>query len=465
MAATDADLEQGLCNTAAGHARSPDDERIGLLSQGGGNARSPGHARSPANERIGLLSQGGGNSTHGLAYLKSFDDDEPVLVFRRNPVSAGEVVSHKVGHTLGLRHDGQNDGQNSSEYYTGHGAYPHRWAPIMGGSSNRGVSHWSKGEYAGANNLQDDIAQIQRFLAPTFDHGQEPASATLLSSGTQGSVDVEAAGIISTRWETDYFKVDHGGGSISVSLLGSDVRPNLNAQLSIRDVFNNVLIHSVGSSPTRGSSIPPTTLDAGAYFISVDGVGSGDPAVDGYSDYGSLGRYWIVVHFNEIKFQCNADGVCQPGEDAATCPYDCVYNVCNANGVCKAGEDAASCPADCVFNKGTFVVGDRVCSAGLGEDCSTSPLDCKRKKRRKWRKGFCCGSTADCLSGKCGPSCYDARPVCGDGICQKGIEDTEDHWCKMDCDVIGPKCLASGSQSSSAFECCSNKRNRKKRCA
>ncbi len=35
------------------------------------------------------------------------------------------------------------------------------------------------------------------------------------------------------------------------------------------------------------------TLAAGQYFVQVTGVGEGDPASGGYSDYGSLGQYWI----------------------------------------------------------------------------------------------------------------------------------------------------------------------------
>jgi hypothetical protein len=61
-------------------------------------------------------------------------------------------ASHEAGHNVGLGHDGTA----SVGYCQGHGA----WAPIMGVGYYRGISQWSKGEYAGANNTEDDHAVI-----------------------------------------------------------------------------------------------------------------------------------------------------------------------------------------------------------------------------------------------------------------------------------------------------------------
>jgi hypothetical protein len=98
----------------------------------------------------------------GVAYLNSFDDpiDNPTWVFPDNLFTVkniAEATSHEVGHTLGLRHDG---GGGDGNYYRGHGSGPTSWAPIMGVGYGKQVVQWSKGEYAGANNPEDDLAKI-----------------------------------------------------------------------------------------------------------------------------------------------------------------------------------------------------------------------------------------------------------------------------------------------------------------
>jgi hypothetical protein len=55
---------------------------------------------------------------------------------------------------LGLSHDGVAGG---SSYYGGTTASPRLWAPIMGSSYYCAVTQWSRGEYNGASNLEDDI--------------------------------------------------------------------------------------------------------------------------------------------------------------------------------------------------------------------------------------------------------------------------------------------------------------------
>ena len=86
----------------------------------------------------------------------SFSETIPAWVFTLSAKSVAEAISHEVGHTLGLSHDGTR----STSYYSGHGgtlSSPTSWAPIMGMSYYKSLTHWSKGEYANSNNTEDEM--------------------------------------------------------------------------------------------------------------------------------------------------------------------------------------------------------------------------------------------------------------------------------------------------------------------
>ena len=99
-------------------------------------------------------------SCGGIAYVGVLDlptghqTYQPALVFGTDGKNIGEIVSHEVGHTLGLSHDGMTGG---AAYYAGQGS----WAPIMGVGYSRPITQWSKGEYAAANNSEDDLVVMQ----------------------------------------------------------------------------------------------------------------------------------------------------------------------------------------------------------------------------------------------------------------------------------------------------------------
>ena len=99
----------------------------------------------------------------GVAWVGTFNHVDPsryyqpAWVFAKDrqlaPMIAAQAASHEAGHTLGLHHDGTQ----TASYYAGTTS----WGPIMGSARMRAISQFSRGEYAGANNTEDDFAVIQ----------------------------------------------------------------------------------------------------------------------------------------------------------------------------------------------------------------------------------------------------------------------------------------------------------------
>ncbi len=46
------------------------------------------------------------------------------------------------------------------------------------------------------------------------------------------------------------------------------------------------------------------------------------------------------------------NGVCETGENATSCPADCMATAMCGNGVCETGENSTNCPQDCGSNTG-----------------------------------------------------------------------------------------------------------------
>ncbi len=252
----------------------------------------------------------------GVAYFGAFGNGFllPGLVFLDGVGGAhniSEAATHELGHNLYLAHDGTS----SVTYYTGHGPAPVKWAPIMGVGYSRNLTEWSKGEYAGANNQEDDLQKITVYLPYRIDDHEDitlPLATPLLVIGgvnvvAQGRVGDPAAadlankGIVEDRGDLDLFSLDVGVGLIDLTITpgyfeiftgSSRNGMNLDLEALLLDDLGNVLQTSNPDLETEARITYSVTV-AGRYYLEVSGVGRGDPLGDGYTDYASLGQYYI----------------------------------------------------------------------------------------------------------------------------------------------------------------------------
>ncbi len=252
-----------------------------------------------------------GSGAGGVSYLNVFGNPvaSPSFVFTQqlgngDEKYTAEAISHEIGHALGLQHDGNS----TNAYYSGQGSGSTSWAPIMGVGYYSQVTQWSKGEYAGANMLEDDLAIITTkngFGYRSDDVGNSSSTATALSG-----LSFSQYGIIETNTDADWFSFRTGSGMINLSIAsaalawvnngaGSFTPSLLNGRSSNLDIearlyqADGVTLVATSNPLDSLSAAFNLSLAAGTYFLKVDGIGYGDPLSTGYTNYASLGQYLI----------------------------------------------------------------------------------------------------------------------------------------------------------------------------
>ncbi|MBD2536032.1 hypothetical protein H6G97_44610, partial [Nostoc flagelliforme FACHB-838] len=255
-----------------------------------------------------------GKAAGGVAYVDSFNwnSDTPAFVFAKNTINGDEketakAISHEVGHTLGLKHDGRIT--PAEEYYEGHGSGETSWAPIMGSAGYyQELTQWSKGEYASANDTEDDLQIITTQNGFTYradDCGDIIATAKPLNiSGTS----ISDSGIIERNTDLDFYSFVTDTGLISLTVNPFSRGPNLDI---LAELYNSAGTLIASSNPTDLLSASITTnVVAGNYYLKIDGIGKENPLSTGYTDYGSLGQYFIngTLNFPNIKRWATGQG-------------------------------------------------------------------------------------------------------------------------------------------------------------
>lgn len=232
---------------------------------------------------IGGAGEWYGGGAGGVAIVGSFQraSEVPCFVFSRSLFGFNSVAyaaSHEVGHTFGLSHDGTRAG---AEYYGGQS----NWAPIMGAGYGKSVVQWSKGDYADANNQEDDLAIIAQ-EAPYADAGialTRETALDLLPGDTAG-------GIIPRDSDHAWYRIVMTDGAVDLVGEVAGPSPNLKLRMTLLDEAGAEIASTpVGTS--MGARLR-ANVTSGVHYLVVEGIGAGDPLVS-YDGYGSIGRFRI----------------------------------------------------------------------------------------------------------------------------------------------------------------------------
>jgi hypothetical protein len=173
------------------------------------------------------------------------------------------------------------------------------------------LTTFDKGEYFGASNKQDDYAVMSQSLdLLPQQHGRSIATATPLPAvRTSSPALLQAAGVISNQGQVDLFSFAAAAGATlditaagagSITTVDGEVFNigNLDVQLSLYGPNGAVLqTANPSGSTTAGLSahMRVTMPSNGTYYVSIAGIGAGNPAGYGYSNYGSRGQYRLTV--------------------------------------------------------------------------------------------------------------------------------------------------------------------------
>lgn len=237
----------------------------------------------------------------GISYIGSFTwgDDTPAFVFtdRLGPNNAkyiAECCSHESGHSVGLSHQSSYDGNCTltETYNSGTGTGETGWAPVMGNSYYRNMTGWNDGPTPyGCANVQDNLSIITSqngFTYRTDDYSETMDNNAYSLSSSSSAID----GLISTSTDKDAFKFTlTANGNFHLDAVPYSLGNNNGADLDIKISLYNasqMLIKTYDPANTMSVTID-TALNAGTYYLLVDGAGNTNTG-----NYGSLGSYKIT---------------------------------------------------------------------------------------------------------------------------------------------------------------------------
>lgn len=200
----------------------------------------------------------------------------------------GRTTLHELGHLVGLDHDRTG----SEEYFSGFAEFD--WAPIMGNyyahSGSEALNQWSKGEYNGSVNDEDDLEIITQSLPYLED--DVPAPKPLQIAGTQVALDENRGQIARTADSDEFTFTIAGSGHATLNVERIEYIGGSMLDVDAR-IVNASGTELAANNPkaARGARLD-VDLPAGDYKLVVRGASEGTPA-NGFSNYSSLGYYGI----------------------------------------------------------------------------------------------------------------------------------------------------------------------------
>jgi hypothetical protein len=270
-----------------------------------------------------------GSGAGGVAYVGTFGDidNTPCFVFSAllnyNSKKVSEAVSHEAGHTLWLYHQSLYDANcvKLSDYHSGQGTGEIGWAPIMGIGYSRNMTVWNLGPNSyGCGVIQSDIKVIllntgltlrtddytSTFAGATnlpFNNNEFLASGFITRTTVGDSTDQDMFKF--TTAVTGRFRLNAVPFSVGSGNDGSD----LDMQVTLYNSGQTQL--NVYNPGTLLSSVIDTTLNAGTYYLKIEGKGNqyapGYGSMGAYSLQGLTGLAALPLRRLELKGSLNND--------------------------------------------------------------------------------------------------------------------------------------------------------------
>uniref|UniRef100_A0A6B2L1D7 Uncharacterized protein n=1 Tax=Arcella intermedia TaxID=1963864 RepID=A0A6B2L1D7_9EUKA len=191
-----------------------------------------------------------------------------------DPHSIAECISHEAGHNMGLSHDGDT----TRAYYPGLGY----WGPIMGAPYRMKITQWSKGEYPGANNQQDDLAIISAILP------KAPVPTSVVTSTYSASC-TEVQQVFPVNTTSVSYTITSIKNPVYVRAYSPENGEG-NVDLSLYISCAGGLVKS--SSPNGFFDVAITFSPGANVVCTVIVSAAGDSSIP-YSSYGSVGNFKI----------------------------------------------------------------------------------------------------------------------------------------------------------------------------